>query len=89
MVKETTTDKGFDSMPEKIERTGEKTFNVMHDDGSIFEMKADKAEIVANLDKKPPPIRKNSFSGIGDGDMEEKEGWVRTAGNKLRKVFFK
>ena len=29
------------SQPTKIRRTGEKTFNVHHDDGSIFECKAD------------------------------------------------
>ena len=82
-------DKSFDSMPEKLERTGEKTFNVTHDDGSIFEMTADKEETVAKLDGKPPPIKKNSFSGVGEGEKaKEEHGWKRI-GNKMRKVFFK
>lgn len=33
--------KQIDSTAEKIERTGERTFNVKHDDGSVFECVVD------------------------------------------------
>ena len=37
-----------DSRPEKIEQTGDTTFNVHHDDGSIFEM-VGKKDIVKSV----------------------------------------
>ncbi len=61
------TDKKFDSKPEKIERTGETTFNVHHDDGSIFEMKGKKEIVEKLVRQKTPPKTKAAFSGFGPG----------------------
>jgi hypothetical protein len=52
------------SKAEKIERTGDTTFNVHHSDGSIFECKADNKK---RLDKIPGCKPKLfSFGGIGE-----------------------
>jgi len=53
-------DRKFDSNAEKIERTGDNTFNVLHDDGSIFECKGTKP-VVEKLSKADHPRVKISI----------------------------
>jgi len=52
------------TQPTKIERTGDKSFNVHHDDGSIFECKADSKERLNNI----PGCKPKMFfvGGIGE-----------------------
>ena len=57
----------FNSHPEKIERTGETTFNVHHDDGSVFEMTGSREAIEKLARQKSPPRTKKMFGGVGPG----------------------
>lgn len=59
------TDKEFDSKAERIERTGPDTFNVHHDDGSIFECSGD-PDVIGKLSRSNHPKETDSFPvGIG------------------------
>ena len=55
------------SSPKKVERTGAKTFNVHHDDGSVFECTADSKARLDAIDSKLGCGKKIfQFGGIGD-----------------------
>ena len=52
-----------ESGPKKIERTGTNSFNMLHDDGSIFECNVDDKRKLDNIKGCCPKII--SFGGIG------------------------
>lgn len=77
----------FDSRPEKIERTGGATFNVHHDDGSIFECRCQNAEMMKRIGKAgSPPSRRIVMRGVGAGNFVAGNGWNKK-GKKLKKIF--
>jgi hypothetical protein len=53
-----------ESGPKKIERTGEQTLNIHHDDGSIFECKVDNPKRFDSIKGCRPKV--TSFGGFGD-----------------------
>jgi len=55
-----------DSVPKKIERTGEKEFIVHHDDGSIFEGKVDTVERFDAFRNLKSYGKIYSFGGVGE-----------------------
>ena len=75
-----------DSQPEKIERTGEKTLNIHHDDGSVFECVETRPGVAEKLDHAPRPRAKVSCAGIGPGD-KDRTGWTKIKDGIHRMVF--
>ena len=78
-----------DSRVTGLERTGEMTFNVTHDDGSIFEMKGEK-RIVEELGRKKyrkPPAQRKLFAGVGEGKKGECEGFMKSSKGKWKKKY--
>ena len=58
-----------DSNAEKIERTGERTFNVHHDDGSVFECQANTPQAINALKNKKELGGQSKlffFGGVGE-----------------------
>lgn len=59
--------KGKDSHAKKIDRTGETTFNVTHDDGSVFECQVDDPKKFNSLKGvKGTTSKMHFFGGVGE-----------------------